>query len=88
MNTGKLYGLWDEKFISTVNYKLYKDSETNWWGELTFSEYLRIRDGDGYMLVLEDNRKGRCSLKKRVNKAVVGVAPLFYYQFKASGPLK
>ena len=88
MKTGKLYRFWDEKFISTVNYKFHNNSETNWWGELTLEEYIRIEDGDGYVLVLEDNRQGKCSLKKRVNRAVVGIAPLFYYQFKGSGPLK
>ena len=88
LGKGKLYRHWDGKFLAEVNYKFYDESETNWWGDLTFTEYLRIRDGEGYMLELQDGRKGKCSLKKRVNRAVIGVAPLFYYRFRGSGQLK
>jgi len=88
LSTGKLYRSKGEEFVATVNYKLLDESPTNWWGEFTLTEYMRVSDGDGYMIVLEDNRKGRCSLKKRVNRAVSGVPPLYHYRFKGRGLLK
>ena len=88
MSLGKLYRAKDGEFLATVNYKLYDKKATGWWGEFTLTEYMRISDGDGYMIELEDERKGKCSLKKKVNKAVIGVPPLYYYRFRGSGSLK
>ena len=88
MSIGKLYRFRGGEFLATVNYRLLGESPTNWWGELTLTEYMRVKDGDGYMIELEDMRKGKCSLKKKVNKAVSGVPPLYYYHFRGSGPLK
>ena len=88
MSVGKLYRARGGEFVATVNYQLYDESATGWWGEFTLTEYMRISDGDGYMIELEDERKGKCSLKKKVNKAVSGVPPLYYYRFRGSGSLK
>ena len=88
MSLGKLYIARDERFLGTVNYHLYDESATNWWGDFTLTEYRHIGDGDGYMIELADKRKGRCSLKKLVNKAAIGVPPLYYYRFKRNGPLE
>ena len=88
MANGKLYRSGGKEFVATVNYKLLDESPANWWGDLTLTEYMRISEGDGYILVLEDNRSGKCSLKKRVNRAVSGVPPLYHYRFKGRGPLK
>lgn len=88
MSKGKLYEYRNNDFVVEVNYHLQNDSSTGWWGELTFTEYRRISDGDGYMLELDDGRKGKCSLKKMVNKAVSGVPPLYYYRFRGNSPLK
>jgi len=88
LSTGKLYGSRGEEYLADVNYQLHDNSATGWWGEFTLAEYKRISDGDGYMIELEDGRKGKCTLKKNVNKAVIGVPPLYYYRFKGRSPLK
>jgi hypothetical protein len=86
MALGKLYE--SDKFIGDVNYRFHDDSEASWWGELILTEYKRVSDGDGYVIELQDGRKGPCFLKKRVNRAVSGPPPLYYYYFRGCGLLK
>ena len=88
MGIGKLYSYRDEQLVGDVNYRLHNDSPTNWWGELTLVEYKRISEGGGYILELEDKRKGRCHLRQNVNRAVSGVPPRYVYRFTGSSPLK
>ena len=88
MSIGKLYRLSDNQFVTDVNYQFQNESSTNWWGELTFTDYIRISDGDGYIIELEDKRRGNCRLRKRVNRAVSGVPPRYIYQFTGTGSLK
>ena len=83
MSTGKLYSS-DETFIANVSYQFQHESLQRWWGELTSMEYARINDGSGYVLELEDSRKAKCALKKRVNRAVTGVPPRYIYYFSGS----
>lgn len=85
MDTGKLYQASNEQFLANVNYQFQHESPQRWWGELTLVEYMRINDGSGYILELEDNRKGRCTLKKRVNRAVTSLPPRYIYHFSGSG---
>ncbi len=87
MDVGKLY-TFDDEFIVDVNYKFLDSSETGWWGEFVPMEYCRIGDGDGYVLKLNDGRRGQCSLKRRINRAVSGVPPLYHYNFRGRGPLE
>ena len=88
MDIGKLYRLGGDEFIVKVDYRFHDESPVSWWGELVPKEYRRLSDGDGYILELEDGRKGRCSLRKRVNRAVSGTPPLYHYQFKGRGQLE
>ncbi len=88
MSIGKLYMSNEEEFVANVNYRLQSESPTNWWGELTLIEYRRISDGGGYIIELEDKRKGKCYLKKRVNRAVEGLPPRYKYHFTGTGPLE
>ena len=88
MSSGKLYRASDGEFLAEVKYHFLDHSATGWWGELTLTEYKRIKDGDGYLLETEEGTKGRCSLHKKVNKAVIGVPPLYFYHFRGRGPLK
>ena len=88
MGRGKLYSSNDEQFAVDVNYRLHSDSPANWWGELTLLEYKRISDGGGYIIELEDKRKGRCHLIQRVNRAVSGVPPHYTYRFTGISLLK
>ena len=89
MTAGKLYKSGSgEEFIANVNYRFHDESETSWWGELVLTEYKRVGDGAGYIIELEDGRRGNCSLRKRVNRAVSGVPPLYHYHFKGRGRLE
>ena len=84
MSIGKLYRSSDEEFIAAVNYHFQHESPQRWWGELTLVEYVRIKDGSGYLLELEDGRRSRCALKKRVNRAVTSLPPRYVYHFSGN----
>jgi hypothetical protein len=88
VSIGKLYNSIDEQFVANVNYQFQHTSPQRWWGELTFIDYVRIKDGSSFILELEDERRGRCTLKKRVNRAVTGVPPRYIYHFSGSGKFK
>ena len=86
MATGKLFISGTEELVGEVEYQLHHESKTGWWGELSFLEYRRITDGS-YAIELEDERTGRCHLKKLVNRAVTGIPPSYVYHFTGNGPL-
>ena len=88
MSIGKLYRLSDNEFVTEVNYQFHDESATSWWGELTLTDYLRINEVEGYIIELEDKRKGKCRLKRRINKVVVEVPSRHLYLFQGSEPLK
>jgi hypothetical protein len=81
VSEGRLYQSSDEQFIAEVNYNFQHEEPQRWWGELTLVDFVRIKDGSGYILELEDGRRGRCSLKKRVNRAVTSLPPRYVYHF-------
>ena len=85
MPIGRLYGFDSEEAIVSVDYRFYDESPLHWWGELVPKEYRRLGDGDGYIIELEDGRRGRCSLRKRVNRAVSSTPPLYSYYFRGMG---
>lgn len=85
MATGKLLQSHDGKFIVDVEYQFQEQSDHSWWGELTPVDYVRIEDGSGYLLEIEDGRKCKCVLKKRVNRAVTSLPPHYVYHFSGSG---
>ncbi len=87
MAIGKLFTSNNEELVGEVEYQLHNESQTGWWGELSFMEYHRINDGS-YTIELEDERKGGCYLKKRVNRAVTGVPPRYVYHFTGNGPFE
>jgi len=91
--TGKIYKVGNKQAVATVKYQLHEEFTAGgklerWWGELTFMEKVNINNSDRYMIELEDKRKGRCSLKRRTNKAVLGVPPRYFYLFQGSGSLE
>ena len=88
MAIGKLYRVSDNAFITEVSYKFQNESETGWWGELTLTDYKRINDNDIHIIELADMRRGRCRLKKRVNRTVSGIPPRYVYQFTSMSALK
>ncbi|MES0278360.1 MAG: hypothetical protein ABUK03_01220 [Dehalococcoidales bacterium] len=88
MTTGKLYRYDDGQLIGIIEYKFQNETNGNWWGEMVFTRYIKASDGDGYLIETEDGRRGRCALKKKVNKAVSGIPPLYYYHVRGIGPLE
>ncbi|MFH1652218.1 MAG: hypothetical protein ABID87_09005 [Chloroflexota bacterium] len=76
-----------ERLLGEVMYRLQSETSNSWWGELVLVEYKALTDGSGYLIELEDKRRGKCSLKKRVNRAVSGVPPRYIYHFTGIGPL-
>jgi hypothetical protein len=87
LEIGKLYTSGNE-YIVDVSLRFHDSSEASWWGELVPMEYKPISNGDAYVIELKDGRRGRCSLRKLVNRAVVGVPPLYHYGFRGSGRME
>ena len=82
--SGKIYRQGSEVFVGEVYYKLYEESAEDtgrWWGELTFTESVSVRESDRYLMELSDGRRGWCYLKKLVNKVARGVPPRYVYHF-------
>ena len=89
MGIGKLYKQSDNQFVGYVNYNvLHHPAATNWWGELTFMDYIRVSEGDMFIIEFEDKRKSQCHLKKIVNRAVGGVPPRWVYHVTDTTPIK
>jgi hypothetical protein len=85
VSIGRLYQSIDEKLIGEVNYNFQHEEDHRWWGELTLVDYMRIKDGGGYIIELEDGHRSRCALKKRVNRAVTSLPPRYVYHFSGTG---
>jgi len=93
LGKGKLYEAHSQKLISKVSYKIHEEltiegNLEKWWGELTLTDNLRIPDGDRYVIQLEDRRKGRCSLRRRVNKAVILMPSRYFFVIQGTGQLE
>lgn len=89
MSIGKIYRLSDNQFITNVNYQLFQHpAATNWWGELTLTENIRLDEGDRFIIELEDRRKSQCYLKKKVNRAVSGFPPRYIYHVTGTSPVE
>ncbi|MBA7610919.1 hypothetical protein ES703_18133 [subsurface metagenome] len=89
MGIGSLYRTSDNKLVTKVNYQLFNhEAATNWWGELTLIDNVRLSEGDRFIIELEDKRKSRCHLKKRVNRAVSGIPARYIYHVTGFSPLE
>jgi hypothetical protein len=82
---GKLYNSLNNQLVANINYNFKEEQEYQWWGELTTIEYTQVKDGSGYLIELEDGRKSRCALKKRINRAVTSLPPHYVFHFSGSG---
>jgi hypothetical protein len=82
--TGKLFNSVNNEFIANVNYNFQHEEEREWWGELMTVEDKQLKDGAGYVIELEDGKKSRCALKKRVNRAVSSLPPRYVFHFSGS----
>ena len=88
MSKGKLYRLSDDQFVANVNYHLFEHpAATNWWGELTLVDYIRLDEGDLFAIEFEDKRKSKCQLKKKVNRAVSGFPSRYVYHVTGFSPI-
>ena len=90
---GRIYQAYSEGLVARVSYLIQEElteegSPRRWWGELIPIDNVHILDSDRYVLELEDKRQGRCSLRRRINKAVVLVPPRFFYLIIGIGLLK
>ena len=89
MGKGKLYSLYDNQFIVDVNYQLFNHpTATNWWGEVTLVDNVKLNEGDLFVIEFEDKRKSQCNLTKRVNRAVSGIPPRYVYHITGVSPLE
>ena len=88
---GKLYQDTRGQFVAAINYQVHEEltsAPTRWWGEFTFTDSVDVRDSLPYIIELEDGRKGRCYLKKLVNRVARGVPPRYVYHFTGTSPLE
>ena len=88
---GKLYRMGSEQFVDAINYQIHEDlteEPAHWWGEFTFTNIMNINESNRYIIELEDGRKGKCYLKKLVNRAVSGVPPRYLYHFTGNSELE
>lgn len=88
---GKLYRDNSQQFVADIKYQVSEDLDVEpvrWGGEFSLTEYIKVGDDDRYIIELEDGRKGKCFVKKRVNRAVSGVPPRYIYHFKGLDSLE
>ncbi len=87
MDKGKLCIPGDENATIEIDYRLHVDATAGWRGEFVLKEYIRLHDGNDYVIELGDGRKGMCAIRKKVNKAVRVGPPHYYYSFRGRGKL-
>ncbi len=88
---GKLYRLGEGEVLASVHYHILKTSSaysSSWSGEVTLREEVDIGEGGSFIIELEDGLKGKCRLKKLVNRATTYVPRRFVYRLSGDGPLK
>ena len=89
MGVGRLYKLSNNQFVAKVNYQLFQHpAATNWWGELSLVDYVDLNEGDMFVIELEDKRRSKCHLKKKVNRAVSGFPSRYIYHVTGFSSLK
>ena len=81
---GKLYAPGGGKSGVSIKYRFYVASAAGWRGEFVLRENRRFDDGDGYVIELEDGRRGACYIRKIVNRVITAVPPTFNYYFRGS----
>jgi hypothetical protein len=88
---GKLFQVGSEQLVSDIDYKLYQDpaiEPARWWGEFYLDRSIKIREEDRYIIELEDGCKGRCFVKKLVNRVLPGIPARWVYRVNGVSPLK
>lgn len=85
---GKLHISGGEQDAVSIKYRFYVESRAGWRGEFVLQEYRRFSDGDGYVIELEDGRRGDCYIRKMVNRVIHAVPPIYSYYFRGNGRLE
>jgi hypothetical protein len=88
---GKLYLIGSEQFLSDIDYKLYQDAAAEpprWWGECYIDRSVKISEEEGYIIELGDGGRGRCFVRKLVNRALPGIPARNVYRVNGVGLLK
>lgn len=69
--------------LSLVEYNIFVepalDGTERWQGEMVSVDSVKIRDGGQYVIELDSGCQGLCSLRKKVNKAVMGLPVRYFY---------
>ena len=86
--TGKIHFSGDKQDAVGVKYRFYVESPAGWRGEFTPKETWRFIEGEGYIIELEDGRRGDCYIRKMVNRVIPTVPPVYSYYFRGSGRLE
>jgi len=87
---GKLYRSGSEKLVSAIDYKIYEDLTTEparWWGEFYLDTNMNIKEDNGYVVELEDGRRGRCYVKRLSNRVLRGIPSRYMYRLTSISPL-
>ena len=85
---GKIHFLGEKQEPVEIKYRFYIESKAGWRGEFIPQDHRRFIDGDGYIIVLEDGRRGDCYIRKIVNRVMPTVPPIYAYYFRGSGRLE
>jgi hypothetical protein len=88
---GKLYLIGSEQLVSDIDYKLYQDlaiEPARWWGEFYLDRSIKISEEEGYIMELEDRCKGRCYVKKLVNRVLPGIPARYVYRANGISPFE
>ena len=85
--TGKIHFLGEKQEPVEIKYRFYTESKAGWRGEFTPQDHRRFIDGDGYIIELDDGRRGDCYIRKIVNRVMPTVPPIYAYYFRGSGRL-
>jgi hypothetical protein len=82
---GKLHFAGGKQEAVFIKYRFYVESPAGWRGEFTPQDHRRFIDGEGYIIELEDGRRGECYIRKMVNRVMPTVPPIYAYYFRGSG---
>jgi hypothetical protein len=85
---GKIHFPRDKEKAVKVKYRFYVEASAGWRGEFTPKTPRSFVEGDGYIIELEDGRRGNCYIRKMVNRVMPTVPPVYSYYFRGVGRLE
>jgi hypothetical protein len=85
---GKIHFSKDKQEAVEVKYRFYSETSVGWRGEFTPKEHRNFIEGEGYVIELDDGRRGRCAIRRMVNRVMPSVPPVYSYYFRGMGHLE